>query len=143
MGHSMGGLIALDYVVSKGEDGSHRRWCSPARPSTPRRPAALQAKLAPLIGKVAPNLGVLLLGADNVSRDPVVVKDYENDPLNHNGKVRARTGAEMLLSVQRVVDGCRGITAAGAGACTAPTTSWCPVAGSQLIDDTIGSPTRP
>ena len=49
-----------------------------------------------MIGRLAPNLGVLMLGADNVSRDPVVVKDYENDPLNHNGKVRARTGAEML-----------------------------------------------
>jgi len=31
-----------------------------------------------------------------ISRDPDVVRDYRTDPLNHVGKLRARTGAEIL-----------------------------------------------
>ena len=37
--------------------------------------------------------------------DQAVVSAYEGDPLNYTGKVRARTGAEMIGSVDRVVAG--------------------------------------
>src|SRR3712207_7456642 len=30
------------------------------------------------------------------SRDPEVVRDYRTDPLNHTGKMVARTGAELM-----------------------------------------------
>ncbi len=140
LGHSMGGLIAIDYLVSKGQEGVAALAVSGAAVDTSSA-GGVQRRLAPVIGRLAPNLGVLLLGADNVSRDPAVVKDYENDPLNHNGKVRARTGAEMLLSVQRVVDGLPRITV--------PTLvmhgsedKLVPVAGSRLIEETIGSPDK-
>ena len=103
LGHSMGGLIALDHVTDRGQDGLAGLVLSGAAVDVSSA-GGVQMRLAPLIGKVAPNLGVLLLGSENVSRDPAVVTDYENDPLNRNGKVRARTGAEMLLAVQRVVD---------------------------------------
>lgn len=137
LGHSMGGLIALDYVVSKGEDGLAALALSAAAVDTSSA-GGVQLKLAPVIGRLAPNLGVLLLGAANVSRDPVVVKDYENDPLNHNGKVRARTGAEMLLSVQRVVDALPRLTLPVI-VMHGTADKLVPLAGSQLIHDTIGS----
>ena len=137
LGHSMGGLIALDYLVSKGQDGVAALAVSGAAVDTSAA-SGLQSKLAPVLGKVAPNLGVLLLGAANVSRDPVVVKDYENDPLNHNGKVRARTGAEMLSSVQRVVDGLPRLTVPVI-VMHGSADKLVPVAGSHLIHDTIGS----
>jgi acylglycerol lipase len=140
LGHSMGGLIALDYLVSKGQDGVTALAVSGAAVDTSAA-GGLQTKLAPIIGKVAPNLGVLLLGSTNVSRDPVVVKDYENDPLNHNGKVRARTGAEMLLSVQRVVDGLPRLTVPVI-VMHGSEDKLVPVAGSKLIHDTIGSPDK-
>jgi acylglycerol lipase len=140
LGHSMGGLIAIDYLVSKGQEGVAALAVSGAAVDTSSA-GGVQRRLAPVIGRLAPNLGVLLLGADNVSRDPAVVKDYEHDPLNHNGKVRARTGAEMLLSVERVVDGLPRITV--------PTLvmhgsedKLVPVAGSRLIEETIGSPDK-
>jgi len=98
----------------------------------------VQRKLAPVIGRLAPNLGVLLLGAENVSRDPVVVKAYENDPLNYNGKVRARTGAEMLSSVDRVVDGLPRLTLPVL-IMHGTADKLVPVQGSHLIRDTIGS----
>ena len=40
LGHSMGGLIALDYLVSKGQDGVTAAAPSRGRRWTPRRPAA-------------------------------------------------------------------------------------------------------
>ena len=137
LGHSMGGLIALDYLVGKGQDGVRALALSGAAVDTSAA-GGIQLKVAPVLGRIAPNLGVLMLGSTNVSRDPVVVKDYEDDPLNHNGKVRARTGAEMLLAVQRVV--------AGMPTITVPVIvmhggddKLVPVAGSRLIHDTIGS----
>src|SRR3712207_9496370 len=32
------------------------------------------------------------------SRDPEVVRDYRTDPLNHTGKMVARTGAELMAT---------------------------------------------
>jgi acylglycerol lipase len=36
-----------------------------------------------------------------VSRDPEVVRDYDADPLNHHGKLPARTVAELSTTVGR------------------------------------------
>ena len=103
LGHSMGGLVALDYVTSRGQDGLAGLVVSgPAIDTSAAN--AVQRRIAPLLGRLLPNAGVLLLGASNVSRDPAVVAEYEQDPLNHNGKVRAVTGAEMMLAADRVVD---------------------------------------
>ena len=137
LGHSMGGLIALDYVVSHGQDGLAALVLSAAAVDTSSA-GGLQVKLAPLVGRVAPNLGVMVLGAEKVSRDPVVVKDYENDPLNHNGKVRARTGAEMLLSVQRVVEALPRLDLPVL-VMHGTADQLVPVQGSELIHDRIGS----
>jgi alpha-beta hydrolase superfamily lysophospholipase len=52
--------------------------------------------VAPLLSRVLPDLGVLRLEAEAVSRDPEVVRDYRTDPLNHTGKMVARTGAELM-----------------------------------------------
>jgi alpha-beta hydrolase superfamily lysophospholipase len=140
LGHSMGGLVVLDYLVGKGQEGVTALVLSGAAVDTSSA-GGLQLKLAPVIGRLAPNLGVLLLGASNVSRDPVVVKDYENDPLNHNGKVRARTGAEMVQSVQRVVAGLPRITVPVL-VMHGTEDKLVPTAGSQLIEQTIGSPDK-
>jgi alpha-beta hydrolase superfamily lysophospholipase len=37
-----------------------------------------------------------------MSRDSDVVRDYDTDPLNYRGKTRARTGAEILVTVRQV-----------------------------------------
>jgi acylglycerol lipase len=140
MGHSMGGLIALDYVTDRGEAGITGLVLSGAAVDTSTA-GGLQSKLAPIVGKIAPNLGVLLLGADNVSRDPAVVKDYENDALNYNGKVRARTGAEMLRSVQRVVERMPRLRLPVL-VMHGTEDKLVPSAGSQLINDTVGSPDK-
>ena len=138
LGHSMGGLIALDYLVSKGQQGLAGVAVSGPAVDTSSA-GGVQLKLAPLVGRIAPNLGVLLLGSTNVSRDPAVVKDYEDDPLNHNGKVRARTGAEMLrLGAARRRRAPAG-DAAGPGDARHRRPAWCPPQGSQLVEEKLGS----
>ena len=71
-------------------------------------PKVLQL-IAPLIGRIAPNLGTVPVPSDTVSRDAAVVKDYETDPLNfHGGKLPAQTGAELMKTIgpiyQRIGD---------------------------------------
>jgi alpha-beta hydrolase superfamily lysophospholipase len=58
----------------------------------------VQKLVAPLLSRLTPDLGVLTLDAETISRDPAVVADYRADPLNFTGKVRARTGSEMMLA---------------------------------------------
>ncbi|MEI4271342.1 lysophospholipase [Klenkia sp. LSe6-5] len=108
-GHSMGGLVAAQYLTGT--------------PSVPVRGAVLSAAaldlssatrvqqlVAPLLGRLLPDLGVLELDADAVSRDPAVVAAYRADPLNRMGKVRARTGAEMITTVAAMPTRLRSLT---------------------------------
>jgi acylglycerol lipase len=96
-GHSMGGLIALTYLTGAPDPRIRGAVISAPALDTGAATGA-QRLVAPLLSRVLPNLGVLALDADAVSRDPEVVRAYRTDPLNHTGKVRARTGAEMMLA---------------------------------------------
>jgi acylglycerol lipase len=104
LGHSLGGLIALDYVVTRGDSGLTGLVLSGSAVD-PSVGSAIQRRLAGLLSALTPNLGVLALDATAVSRDPAEVEKYVNDPLNYHGKIRARTGAETLAAVERVVSG--------------------------------------
>ena len=136
-GHSMGGLVAAQYLTGT--------------PSVPVRGAVLSAAaldlssaspvqrvLAGIVSKVAPDVGVLELDAEAVSRDPAVVAAYRADPLNRNGKVRARTGSEMLTAVAAMPGRLTGLTLpllvihGGADRLV-------PKAASQLVVDTVAS----
>jgi len=96
-GHSMGGLIALEYLVA---DPVELRGAIVSAPAVDLSAASpMQIRASAMLSRWLPNLGVLALEAAAVSRDPEVVRDYETDPLNYRGKVRARTGAEILNAV--------------------------------------------
>ncbi|MCO7219147.1 alpha/beta hydrolase [Klenkia sp. PcliD-1-E] len=108
-GHSMGGLVAAQYLTGA--------------PSVPVRGGVLSAAaldlssanrvvqlVAPVLGRLLPDLGTLQLDAEAVSRDPAVVAAYRADPLNRMGKVRARTGAEMVTAVAAMPDRLRRLT---------------------------------
>jgi alpha-beta hydrolase superfamily lysophospholipase len=99
MGHSMGGAVVLLYVLGHGARPAGLVLSSPLlRLPTPRpiRPAAR------LIGRLAPALPTLHLERDAVSRDPDVVAAARDDPLCYTGRIRARTGAEMLRATRRL-----------------------------------------
>ncbi|HSV38076.1 MAG TPA: lysophospholipase [Nocardioidaceae bacterium] len=101
MGHSMGGLVALDYLTTKSQAGVAGLVLTGAAVD-PTVGSKLERMLAPLISRLAPNLALVDIGSNDISRDPDIVTTYQNDPLVYNGKIRARTGAEALAAVGRV-----------------------------------------
>jgi alpha-beta hydrolase superfamily lysophospholipase len=99
LGHSMGGLIALDYALDHQADLKVLILSGALILPGEDQPPWLVA-IAKVLGKVVPTLGTLALDPKSVSRDPEVVDAYENDPLNYHGKVKAGTGAALLTRLQ-------------------------------------------
>ena len=93
LGHSMGGLIALEYALR------HQQELTGLVLSAPL--AVLEANPlarggARALSAVAPRLPIYKIDATTVSRDPEVVRAYERDPLNHRGLLPARTVGELM-----------------------------------------------
>ncbi len=141
VGHSLGGLIALQFATACGAATLDGLVVSgPAVTATAG--SALARRLAGVLSALVPNLGVAALDADQkISRDPEVVRAYRDDPLVYRGRIKARTGAEILATMQ-------GLPAA------LPRLSVpllllhgtadviCPLAGSAMVHDTVSSPDR-
>ncbi|MEI6003074.1 lysophospholipase [Paraburkholderia bengalensis] len=108
MGHSMGGAIAALHAIDRHD--SQRRVLSglilsspalaPGR-DVPRWMLALSQK----ISRAWPRFPAMKIDAALLSRDPTVVEANVNDPLVHHGAIPARTGAELLLAMQRIEQG--------------------------------------
>jgi acylglycerol lipase len=108
-GHSLGGLIALQYLT--GTPDSRIRGAVISAPALDTGAATgVQKRVAPVLSRLLPNLGVLALDGDTISRDPAVVAAYNTDPLNRTGKVRARTGTEMMLTAAAMPQRLRSLT---------------------------------
>ncbi|MER7080041.1 Lysophospholipase, alpha-beta hydrolase superfamily [Saccharopolyspora kobensis] len=98
-GHSMGGLISLQYLT--GTPLQRIRGAVISAPALDAGPvSAVERIVAPLLSKLLPDLGVRTIDADTISRDPAVVRDFRTDPLNHNGKMRARTAVEIMRTAE-------------------------------------------
>ena len=96
LGHSMGGAIATDWVLTR----------KPALDGLVLSGAALQADvsgftagLTRLLGAVLPALAVFSLDLDRFSRDPAVVAQCKADPLIDRGNGPARTAAQLLRGI--------------------------------------------
>ena len=100
LGHSMGGLIALDLAVRPGVPLEGLVLSAPA--ACPREVSRLTLAAGRALSRVAPNVGVLRLPLNRISRDPAVVEAYNNDPLVFRTPIRARLGAEMLDAMERI-----------------------------------------
>jgi alpha-beta hydrolase superfamily lysophospholipase len=94
-GHSMGGLVALKYVLDRTPSLEGLMLSAPAIEINPNL-APLLRRLAQFLGRIAPRLPTTRSPEGAISRDPAVVEAAKNDPLNYHGRVLARTGAEML-----------------------------------------------
>jgi alpha-beta hydrolase superfamily lysophospholipase len=100
LGHSMGGLIALDLAVRQTIPLEGLVLSAPA--ACPREVSKVTLALGRALSRFAPNTGVLRLPLNRISRDPRVVDAYNNDPLVYRTPIRARLGAEMLDAMDRV-----------------------------------------
>jgi acylglycerol lipase len=101
LGHSMGGLIALAYALRHQDELTGLVLSAPlavieANPATRLAGRVLSA--------VAPRLPVYKIDGTTVSRDPEVVRAYDEDPLNHRGMLPARTVGELAATVTTFPD---------------------------------------
>lgn len=100
LGHSMGGLIALDLALRS--DASIDGLILSAPAACPREMSKVTLTIGRALSRVAPNTGVVRLPLNRISRDPAVVDAYNHDPLVFRTPIRARLGAEMLTAMERV-----------------------------------------
>ncbi len=98
LGHSMGGCLALAYALRHQDrlDGLALSGAVAAVETA----SPVERVLGAVLSAVAPAVGVFEVDPKLVSRDPEVVRDYEQDPLNHHGKLPARTVAEITREVR-------------------------------------------
>lgn len=96
LGHSMGGLIALSYAL-RYQEGLTALVLSAPLAVLDANPVARATVRA--LSAVAPRLPIYKIDGTTVSRDPEVVRAYDDDPLNHRGMLPARTVAEIAAAV--------------------------------------------
>jgi alpha-beta hydrolase superfamily lysophospholipase len=99
LGHSMGGCVALAYAIAHQDKLDGLLLSAPVAVLEAASPATRVA--GAVLSVVAPRLGVYDIDSTAVSRDPEVVQAYDADPLNHHGKLPARTVAELSSTVGR------------------------------------------
>tara|TARA_R110002049_G_scaffold23490_1_gene82654 strand:+ start:3084 stop:3854 length:771 start_codon:yes stop_codon:yes gene_type:complete len=109
LGHSMGGLIACNYLLGHQAEFAGAVLSGPAI-KTDLQPGFIQMTLLRLLALLVPRLGMLKLDAAGVSRDPAVVKDYIADPLVYHGKMSARMLRELFAGMDAVQAGASRIT---------------------------------
>jgi acylglycerol lipase len=102
LGHSMGGLISIRYVLERPEGLAGAIISSPALGTHPAfKPPVFLRILVRVLSFLAPRVLVdSELDTDAISRDPEVVKAYREDPLVSE-KISARWYSEILKSMKK------------------------------------------
>jgi acylglycerol lipase len=95
LGHSMGGLIAISYALAHQDDLAGLVLSAPLAVLEANPATRLASRL---LSAAAPRLPVYRIDGATVSRDPDVVRAYDDDPLNHRGMLPARTVGELAAT---------------------------------------------
>ena len=99
LGHSMGGLLALDYALSR-----HRQpdLLVLNAPATDAVVPAWKRKYGPILAQVLPTLNLSNpFDLYQIFKDPAVAADYIKDPLSQS-RTTVRLGTHMLGAMKRV-----------------------------------------
>jgi alpha-beta hydrolase superfamily lysophospholipase len=101
LGHSMGGLIAINYAISRQGTIDGLILSSPSLGVAVKVPA-IKAALGKVMSSLWPGLSLNNeLDASKISHDDKVVAAYKNDPLVHD-RVSARWFTEFLSAMEKV-----------------------------------------
>jgi acylglycerol lipase len=137
LGHSMGGLLAVQYALTHQDRLTGGLLLSGALAALDAAPAPARL-VARLLSAVSPRVGLVGLDPTLISRDPDVVAAYRADPLIHHGKLPARTVAVLLGAGQRFPE--------RVGEIRVPTLIMygtedrlCPPSGSVMLGERIGA----
>jgi alpha-beta hydrolase superfamily lysophospholipase len=103
IGHSMGGVLAADYVARGASGSTGLRGLVLSSPALDPGLSAVQRLLLAVLPRVAPNWVVSNgLASEYVARDAQVVRAYQHDTLVHR-KISARLGAYIAQAGQRAL----------------------------------------
>lgn len=112
MGHSMGGAIAALFAIER-LPGSGQRLAGLILSSPALAPGRdvprWMLTMSQIISRIWPGFPAMKIDAALLSRDPATVEANRNDPLVHHGSIPARTGAEILLAMERIEHGRAGL----------------------------------
>lgn len=108
LGHSMGGFLSLAFATRRQDELAGLVLSAPVAVLEAASP--IQRLAGHVLSAIAPKLGVFPIDSSTVSRDPEVVRDYDADPLNHHGKLPARTVHEIAQEIGRFPQTIPGIT---------------------------------
>lgn len=96
-GHSTGGTVALRFALEHPDTLDALVLSAPfLRPSLP--PPGWLVAVAGLLARTLPRLPVQPLDVRTLSRDPVEVEGYRQDPLVYTGRIKARMGHVLVTS---------------------------------------------
>jgi acylglycerol lipase len=101
VGHSMGSTIAIDYALEHQNEFNGIIVSG----TTLKAGASINKAsifIAKILSVILPKIGVSALSAAGISRDKAVIEAYVNDPLDYTGKLSARTGAELLKTMDNI-----------------------------------------
>ncbi len=101
VGHSMGGLITVVYLLDHQAELAGAVLSGPAI-EIPANVTPATIFVGKILSALIPKFGLVGLEAEGVSRDPAVVQAYVSDPLVHMGKMTARLAAEMLKAMRAI-----------------------------------------
>lgn len=101
IGHSMGGMLALNQLIEFPEDFD-LAVVSGAAILPPSGANALTKALAGLVARIAPTAPVQDLDLSAGTRDPDMKARDDADETLYRGKVRARTGYEILRTQKKI-----------------------------------------
>lgn len=106
LGHSMGGGVLALYACARlgrsdGERAGRGRiagllFSGAVLPDKPSFASAVTFGIIERVGRYIPKLPLRSLAAADVSRDPLVVAEYDKDPLNYRGKMPAGLVSSMI-----------------------------------------------
>jgi len=100
-GHSMGGAVTTLYTITR-KPAINGLLLSAASLQISAAVSPFLVKIAPLISALFPKMKTIVLDGSAISRDPVIVQSYNDDPLNYRRGIPARTGAELNAAIRRI-----------------------------------------
>ncbi len=104
LGHSMGGLLALLYA-QRYQQELKGMILTGVLAKLPADTSPFLIRISGLAARLLPRLPVEKFDYTKVSRDPKVIQRMEEDPLYYKGKVRTRTGFEIIRGIEKAIDG--------------------------------------
>ncbi|MFZ1752018.1 MAG: lysophospholipase [Saprospiraceae bacterium] len=104
LGHSMGGMIALKFLVFRERKDIKGAIFSGAALEVGEDITPITKKMVKILGKIAPSFKTVKLNPESISRDPETVEAYKNDPLIYHGGAKAGLGLALLDTIKELKD---------------------------------------